>query len=218
MQPNDKKTFMFVCFGSITEFVPRGQLLREDLRRAPIPPRPLVTPGPRISACPLSPHTYVMHPASGQYPPPSSCPVQISYQVSGLSPPCLPVLHIYLTPTNMNPSNPTYKLCYFINSNNLIQIVTLNITSPLIHPPCLPVSASLTYLSGSLPLNRLILRLVWTNSNSVIQLSKTCKHTTQPYVSFPFFHPSLFFIIMHISFPRKCWFWNFLHFHLFRHN
>ena len=115
-------------------------------------------PGPRCSSCPLSPHTYVMHPASGQYPPPSSCPVQISYKVSGLPPPCLPVLHIYLTPTNMNPSNPTYKLCYFVNSNNLIQIVTLNRSSSLLLPPCLPVSASLTYLSGFLPLTHLILQ------------------------------------------------------------
>ena len=54
----------------------------------------------------------------------------------------------------MNPSNPTYKLCYFVNSNNLIQIVNLNRSSPLILPPCLPVSASLTpggalgYLGG----------------------------------------------------------------------
>ena len=85
---------LFVCFGSVTAFVPRGQLPREDLRRAPLPPRPLVTPGPRCSSCPLSPRTYVMHPVSGQYPPPSSCPVQISYQVSGLPPPCLPVLTI----------------------------------------------------------------------------------------------------------------------------
>ena len=80
---------MFVCFESVTAFVPQGQLPREDLRRAPLPSRPLVSPGPRCSSCPLSPHTYVMHPASGQYPPPSSCPVQISYQISGLPPPCL---------------------------------------------------------------------------------------------------------------------------------
>ena len=140
---------MFVCFGSVTAFVPRGQLPREDLRRAPLPPRPLVTHGPRCFSCPLSPYTYVMHPASGQYPPPSSCPVQISYLPSIWSA-CLPVLHKYLTPTNMNPSNPTYKLCYFV-----IQSVTLNRSSLLILPPCLPVSASLTYLSGFLPLNRL---------------------------------------------------------------
>ena len=125
-------------------------------------PTTQATRHPRASLLFMSPipHAYVMHPASGQYPPPSSCPVQISYQVSGLPPPCLPVLHIYLTPTNMNPSNPTYKLCYFDNSNHLIQIVTLNRSCPLILPPCLPVSTSLTYLSGSFPLTRLILRLV----------------------------------------------------------
>ena len=50
--------FLFVCFGSVTAFVPRGQLLREDLQRAPLPPKPLVTPGPRCSSCSLSPHTY----------------------------------------------------------------------------------------------------------------------------------------------------------------
>ena len=49
---------LFVCFGSVTAFVPRGQLPREDLRRAPLPPRPLVTPGTRCSSCSLSPHTY----------------------------------------------------------------------------------------------------------------------------------------------------------------
>ena len=49
---------LFDCFGSVPAFVPRGQLPREDLRRAPLPPRPLVTPGPRCSSCSLSPHTY----------------------------------------------------------------------------------------------------------------------------------------------------------------
>ena len=86
---------LFVCFGSVTAFVPRGQIPRVDLRRASLPSRPLVTPGPRCSSCPLSPHTYVMHPASGQYPPPPSCPVQISYQVSGVSPPSSCPTHIF---------------------------------------------------------------------------------------------------------------------------
>ena len=66
-----QQCLFFICLGSVIAFVPLGQLPREDLRRAPLPPRPLVTPGPRCSSCPLSPHTYVMHPASGQYPPPS---------------------------------------------------------------------------------------------------------------------------------------------------
>ena len=41
-------------------------------------------------------NTYVMHPASGQFP---TRPVQISYQIFGLSPLRPPVLHIYLNPT-----------------------------------------------------------------------------------------------------------------------
>ena len=60
----------------------------------------------------------------------------------------------------------------------------------------MPTCFSVPHLNGSLPLTRLILRLVWTNSNSVIQWFKSCKHTTHPSVSwFPFFHPSLSFII-----------------------
>ena len=95
---------MFVCFGSITAFVPQGQLPREDLWRSPQPPRPLVTPRPRLSSYSLSPRTFVMHPASGPYPPLSSCPVHITYQVSGLSPPCFPVIHMNSNPTERNPS------------------------------------------------------------------------------------------------------------------
>ena len=52
----------------------------------------------------FSPPTFVMHPASDPYPTLSSCPLHISYQVSGLSLPCHPVIHIYLNPTKMNPS------------------------------------------------------------------------------------------------------------------
>ena len=53
---------MFVClfFWIRNRLVPRGQLPREDLRRASLPPRPLVTPGPRCSSCPLSP-LYLCH-------------------------------------------------------------------------------------------------------------------------------------------------------------
>ena len=73
--------YLFVCFGSVTAFVPRGQYPREDLRRSTLPTRPLVTPGPYLSSCSLSPppppHTYVMHSASGPYLPLSSCPVHI---------------------------------------------------------------------------------------------------------------------------------------------
>ena len=51
-------------------------------------------PGLFVLHVPYPPILIVMHPASGQSPPLSSCPIQISYQVSGLPPPCLPVLHI----------------------------------------------------------------------------------------------------------------------------
>ena len=53
------------------------------------------------------PRTFVMHPASGPYPPLSSCPVHITYRVSGLFLPCFPVLHIYSNPTERNPSTHT---------------------------------------------------------------------------------------------------------------
>ena len=70
---------LFVCLRSATAFFPRGQLPREDLRRSPLPPRPLVIPGPCLTFCSLSPRSFVMHPASGPYPPMSSCPVRITY-------------------------------------------------------------------------------------------------------------------------------------------
>ena len=77
-----------------------------------------------------------------------------------------------------------------INFNSLILIVTLNKNSPRLLPPCYPVLASLTYLSGSLPLTRLILRLVRTKSNSVIQWFKTCNYNTPlSHFSFLFFTP-----------------------------
>ena len=88
--PREHYLFFFVCllvcFGSVTAFVLRDQIPREDLQRAPLPPRSLVIPGPYLSSCSLSPppppppppHTFVMHPASGQYLPLSSCPVHIS--------------------------------------------------------------------------------------------------------------------------------------------
>ena len=52
---------------------------------------------------PPPPRTFAMHPASGLYPPLSSCPVHITYRVSGLSLPCFHVRHIYSNPTERNP-------------------------------------------------------------------------------------------------------------------
>ena len=95
---------LLVCLRSATAFFLRGQLPGEDLRRSPLPPRRLVNPRLCRSLCSLSPCTFVMHPASGPYPPLSSCPVHIPYRVSGLSLPCFPVLHIYSNPTERNPS------------------------------------------------------------------------------------------------------------------
>ena len=69
---------LFVCFGVVTVFVPLGQLPREDLRRSPLPPRPLVNPGPHLSSYSLSPHTFVMHPVSGPCNPPLSCTYNLS--------------------------------------------------------------------------------------------------------------------------------------------
>ena len=62
--------YMFVCFGSVTAFVPWGELPREDLWRSPLPPRSL-------SSCYLSPRISSLHPASGPYPRLSSCPLHI---------------------------------------------------------------------------------------------------------------------------------------------
>ena len=111
------------CLRSVTALFPRGRLPKEDLRRSPLPPRPLVTPGPCCSSCSLSPHTYCHASCIRSVPLPSSCPIQISYQVSGLPPPCLPVLHIYLKPHTYEPlKNPTYKLCYLLISTALSKV------------------------------------------------------------------------------------------------
>ena len=46
--PDFLKCLFFVClFWIRNRICPTGQLPWEDLRRAPLPPRPLVTPGPR---------------------------------------------------------------------------------------------------------------------------------------------------------------------------
>ena len=96
--------FLFVCLRSATVFFPRGQLPREAYGDHPYHPGHSSPPGPCLTFCSLSPRTFAMHPASGLYPPMSSCPVHtcITYRVSGLSLPCFPVLHIY--------SNPSYQL------------------------------------------------------------------------------------------------------------
>ena len=101
---------LFVCFGYVTALVPHGQFLQ----RAPLPPRPLVTPGPRCSSYPLSP-PYLCHASSIRsvpFPVLLSCTSILPSRWSVPSSPCLPVLHIYLTPWNP---------MYFTHKENIIQ-------------------------------------------------------------------------------------------------
>ena len=99
---------LFVCLGSTTAFFPRGLLPKEDLRRSPSTTQ--ATRHPRAlsqSLFPLPPPPVLLswvHPASGPYPPLSSCPIHIPYRVSGLFLTCFSVLHIYSNPTEKNPS------------------------------------------------------------------------------------------------------------------
>ena len=86
------------------------------------------------------PRTFVMHPASGSYPPLSSCPVHITYRVSGLSLPCFPVLHTYSNPTESNP--PTHikpniqtVLIHYFNK----QTIKTAVYHYLVSPPVLSV-------------------------------------------------------------------------------
>ena len=120
----------------------------------PIPPRPLVTPGPCLTLCSLYPRTFVMYPASGPYPPLSSCPVHIPYRVSGLSLPCIPVLHIYINPTERNPSTyikphkQTVLIHYFNN-----QTIKTAVYHYLVSPPVsfVPTCFSAPHLHQRLP-------------------------------------------------------------------
>ena len=115
----------FVCFGSVPAFVPRGQLLREDLRRALLPPRPLVTPGPRCSTCSLSPHTYCHASCIRSVP----SPVLLSYTdilPSIWSAPSLSSCPTHIiNPHTYEPLKPTYKLCYL----SYDEYMTNNVTS-----------------------------------------------------------------------------------------
>ena len=110
---------LFVCFGSVPAFVPRGQLPREDLRRAPLPPRPLVNPGPHCSSCSLSPHTYCHASCIRSVP----SPVLLSYTdilPSIWSAPSLSSCPTHIiNPHTYEPLKPTYKLCYLLISTAL---------------------------------------------------------------------------------------------------
>ena len=96
---------LFVCLRSATTFFPPDQLPKEDLRRSPSTTQTTRHhPGLVSVSVPSPPVPFVMHPASGPYPPLSSCPIHIPYRVSGLFLPCFSVLHIYSNPTEKNPS------------------------------------------------------------------------------------------------------------------
>ena len=145
--------FFFVCLRSVTALFPRGQLPKEDLRRSPSTTQ--ATRHPQAlsqSLFPLPP--YFCHascirsvpspPASGPYPPLSSCPIHIPCRVSGPFLPCFPVLHIYSNPTEKNPSTnikPHIQtvLIHYFNKQTIKRVVYHYLVSP-------PVSSVPIYL------------------------------------------------------------------------
>ena len=78
----------------------------------PLPPRPLVTPGPCVSVCSLSPHTFVLN-ASCIRSVPSPVLLSYTYTLSSLWSVSLSYTYIQ-TPQKRTPqhiSNPTNKRC-----------------------------------------------------------------------------------------------------------
>ena len=78
----------------------------------PLPPRPLVTPGPCVSVCSLSPHTFVLN-ASCIRSAPSPVLLSYTYTLSSLWSVSLSYTYIQ-TPQKRTPqhiSNPTNKRC-----------------------------------------------------------------------------------------------------------
>ena len=82
---------------------------------APLPPRSLVTPGPRCSSCSLSPHTYCHASCIRSVP----SPVLLSY--TDILPSIWSAPSLSSCPTHINnphtyePLKPTYKLCYLFS-------------------------------------------------------------------------------------------------------
>ena len=143
--------FVFVCLFEIRNRIfPAGSTPKGGPREITLyHPGHSSPPGLVALHVPYPPILIVMHPASGQSPPPSSCPIQISYQVSGLPPPCLPVLHIYLKPHTYEPlKNPTYKLCYLFIPTALSKLYLLSDHLPayFLHANLFP-HLSLTYVA-----------------------------------------------------------------------
>ena len=101
--------------------------------------------------------TWTSHVTSNDYKillPLSSCPAHIPYRVSGLSLPCIPVLHIYSNPTERNPS--TYikphkqtVLIHYFNNQTIKTAVYLYIVSPPVS--FVPTCFSAPHLHQRLP-------------------------------------------------------------------
>ena len=125
---------MFVCLFVLDPYphLSRGVNSRgRTYGEAPLPPRPLVTPGPRCSSCSLSPHTYchascirsVPSPVLYRYPTKYLvCPIQV--QCSTHARQCVhmkkietvsrPIDDIFTTPTSPlfpRPASPCSLIC-----------------------------------------------------------------------------------------------------------
>ena len=108
----------FVCFFCLFVCDPQPHFSRgvNSQRRTygdhPLPPRPLVTPGPCVSVCSLSPHTFVLN-ASCIRSVPSPVLLSYTYTLSSLWSVSLSYTYIQ-TPQKRTPqhiSNPTNKRC-----------------------------------------------------------------------------------------------------------
>ena len=113
---------MFVCLFVLDPYphLSRGVNSRgRTYGEAPLPPRPLVTPGPRCSSCSLSPHTYCHASCIRSVP----SPVLLSY--TDILPSIWSAPSLSSCPTHINnphtyePLKPTYKLCYLLISTAL---------------------------------------------------------------------------------------------------
>ena len=146
---------LFVCFGSVNAFVPRGQLPRKDLRRAPLPP---ATPHRQASSIFMFPFscTFVMRPASGPYPS-LSCTYNLSsiWSVPSLS---SRYTHIF-KPLKYEPLN-NHQTPHINCITLLFPTKTQNNSSvpisPLLYPPRLPVPGPSLTPVASLPLYRFV--------------------------------------------------------------
>ena len=114
---NMSRRCLFVCLFVLDPYphLSRGVNSRgRTYGEAPLPPRPLVTPGPRCSSCSLSPHTYCHASCIRSVP----SPVLLSY--TDILPSIWSAPSLSSCPTHINnphtyePLKPTYKLCYLL--------------------------------------------------------------------------------------------------------